>query len=98
MLRYKGEVMLQQPTHKQSPKCVSPLELPHGVLSDQASRGDAKSLRFAAFPIRGANLVEIEHQFGYTALYVIVQILIVLSRNALGPCKRCSSSGRLWFG
>jgi hypothetical protein len=32
-------------------------------------------LRFAVFPIRNTNLSEIEHQFGYPALYVLVQIL-----------------------
>jgi hypothetical protein len=30
---------------------------------------------FAIFPIRDANFVEIKDQFGYTALYVVVQIL-----------------------
>jgi hypothetical protein len=37
--------------------------------------GDNNCLRFAAFPIRDANFVEIKHEFGYPALYVIVQIL-----------------------
>jgi hypothetical protein len=32
-------------------------------------------LRFAVFAIRGADLVEIKHQFHYTALYVLAQIL-----------------------
>jgi hypothetical protein len=27
------------------------------------------------FPIRDANFVEIKHEFGYTALYVLMQIL-----------------------
>jgi hypothetical protein len=31
--------------------------------------------RFAVFTIRDAIFVEIDHQFGYPALYVIVQIL-----------------------
>jgi hypothetical protein len=30
-------------------------------------RGDDNFLRFAVFPIRDANFVEIKHQFGYTA-------------------------------
>jgi hypothetical protein len=37
--------------------------------------GDDNFLHFAIFPIRDVNFVEIEHQFGYTALYVVVQIL-----------------------
>jgi hypothetical protein len=28
----------------------------------------------ASFPVREANLIEIENQFGYTALYMFVQI------------------------
>jgi hypothetical protein len=36
---------------------------------------DDNFLRFAVFPIRDANIVEIEHQFDSTALYVIVRIL-----------------------
>jgi hypothetical protein len=31
--------------------------------------------RFSVFPIQNANSVEIAHQFGYQALYVLVQIL-----------------------
>jgi hypothetical protein len=39
-------------------------------------RGEGDNfLRFAIFLIRDANFVEIKHQFGYTALYVLVQIL-----------------------
>jgi hypothetical protein len=39
-------------------------------------RGDGDHcLRFAVFPIRDANFVEIKHEFDYTALYVLVQIL-----------------------
>jgi hypothetical protein len=39
-------------------------------------RGDGDDfLRFAVFSICDANFVEIKHQFGYTALYVVVQIL-----------------------
>jgi hypothetical protein len=37
--------------------------------------GDENALHFVVFPIRGANFVEIEHQFGYTDLYVVVQTL-----------------------
>jgi hypothetical protein len=37
--------------------------------------GDDNFLRCAAFPIRDANLVETEYEFGYTVLYVIVQTL-----------------------
>jgi hypothetical protein len=33
------------------------------------------SLRCAAFPIRDADFFEIKHQFGYTTLYIVVQIL-----------------------
>jgi hypothetical protein len=36
---------------------------------------DENWLHFAVLPIRDANFVEIEHQFSYTALDVIVQIL-----------------------
>jgi hypothetical protein len=32
-------------------------------------------LRFAVFPIRDADFVEIKHQFGYTVLLALVQIL-----------------------
>jgi hypothetical protein len=35
---------------------------------------DDNFLRFAVFPIRDANFVEIKHQLGYPALYVLVQI------------------------
>jgi hypothetical protein len=39
-------------------------------------RGEGDNfLHFAVFPIRDADFVEIKHQFGYTALYVLVQIL-----------------------
>jgi hypothetical protein len=34
--------------------------------------GEGKLLRFAVFPIRDTNFVEIEHQVDHTALYVIV--------------------------
>jgi hypothetical protein len=37
--------------------------------------GDDNFLRFAFFPIQDANFVEIEHQVGHRALYVIVQVL-----------------------
>jgi hypothetical protein len=39
-------------------------------------RGEGDTFpRFAVFPIQNANFVEIVHQFGYPALYVLVQIL-----------------------
>jgi hypothetical protein len=38
-------------------------------------RGEGDSfLHSAVFPIRDANFVEIEHQFGYPSLYVVVQV------------------------
>jgi hypothetical protein len=37
--------------------------------------GDDNVVRFPGFAIGDANFVEIEHQFGYTALYVVAQIL-----------------------
>jgi hypothetical protein len=39
-------------------------------------RGEGDNfLRCAVFPIRDADFVEIKHQFGYTSLRVLVQIL-----------------------
>jgi hypothetical protein len=38
-------------------------------------RRDDYCLRLAIFPIRKANFIEIEHQFGYTPLDVFFQIL-----------------------
>jgi hypothetical protein len=39
-------------------------------------RGEGDNfLRFGVFPIRDANFIEIKHQFGYTSLYLLVQIL-----------------------
>jgi hypothetical protein len=68
-------VILQQPRCTQSPKCVSHFEIRHDVSSDQASpRGDSFP-RVAGFPIGDAIFVEIEHQFGYTPLYVLVHFL-----------------------
>jgi hypothetical protein len=43
-------------------------------LTEHRGQGDPV-LRFAVFPIRDANFVEIERQFDYRALYVVVQIL-----------------------
>jgi hypothetical protein len=37
-------------------------------------RGDDNFSCLAIFPVRDANFVEIENQFGYTALYMFVQI------------------------
>jgi hypothetical protein len=38
-------------------------------------RRDDNFSGFAIFPVRDANLIEIEKQFGYTTLYMFVQIL-----------------------
>jgi hypothetical protein len=39
-------------------------------------RGERDNFRrFAVFPIRDVNFVAVKHQFGYTALYVLVKIL-----------------------
>jgi hypothetical protein len=39
-------------------------------------RGDSDTFRrFAVFSIRDAEFVEIKHQFGYTAVYVLVHML-----------------------
>jgi hypothetical protein len=39
-------------------------------------RGESDNFLISAvFPIRDSNFVEIEHQLGYTTLYVIVPIL-----------------------
>jgi hypothetical protein len=40
-------------------------------LTEHRGEGD-NFLRFAAFPIRDSNFIEIEHQMGYTALYVVM--------------------------
>jgi hypothetical protein len=54
-------------------------------------RGNESVPRFAIFPSQDANFAEIQNQFGYTALYVFIQILNLLSRNALGTSKRSFS-------
>jgi hypothetical protein len=47
-------------------------------------RGEGDSLlRFALFPIRDANFLARKHQFGYAALYVLVQIL---NQSIQKPC------------
>jgi hypothetical protein len=42
-------------------------------LAKHRGEGD-NSLRFAVFPVRDGDFLEIKHQFGCTAIYVLVQI------------------------
>jgi hypothetical protein len=59
-------------------------------------RGDGDNfLRFAVFPIRDTDFVEIKYLFGYTALYGLVQILSYFPDNTPGICERWLSCAPL---
>jgi hypothetical protein len=61
MLRYKGEVILNQPTRKQSPESVSHFKYSMMYRLTTHRGGDDNFLRFAIFPIRDTNLEEVNH-------------------------------------
>jgi hypothetical protein len=60
-------------------------------------RGECDNFRrFAVFPIRNADFVEIKQQFGCTALYVIVQKSELFTREILSVLASAAFLARLF--
>jgi hypothetical protein len=75
MSLYNGEVILQEP-HANNCRNVFHISRYSIMYHQTKHRGERDNfLSFAVFPIRDANFVEIEYQFGYTSLYILEQIL-----------------------